>query len=163
MTPPSKKFSPVSRRFLLSEGIPGALELVTLSSESLSLWASQSLSLWVSQSLSSSPRESTAEVSIGPQSAYAKSQMEFVYTFAGSVRFIYPHQLFCFCVLMHQNLHQRQDIVPDLSKEPSMRSWRQVFSSEWWKDWFRTGINLFHFLRKFLKMGRGVLRIMGIQ
>ena len=24
---------------------------------------------------------------------------------------------------MHQNLHQRQDIVADLSKEPSMKSW----------------------------------------
>ena len=73
--------------------------------------------------------------------------MESVWQIAGSVRFIHPHQLFCFCVLMHQNLHQRQDIVADLSKEPSMKSWRQVFSSEWWEDCFRTVINWIYFVQ----------------
>ena len=97
--------------------------------------------------------EWTAEVSIGPQSAYAKSQMEFVQGIAGSVRFIYPHQLFCFCVHMHQNLYQLQDIVGDLSEEHWMKSWRHVWTSEWWKDSFRTVINWFNFAQIFLNWG----------
>ena len=64
---------------------------------------------------------------------------------------------------MHKKWHGLSYTVAYLSKEPSIESWRQVFSLRRWKDGCRTGTNLFIFV-EFLKNERGgVLRIMEIQ
>ena len=61
-----------------------------------------------------------------------------------------PHGL----LQRHKKRHELPHGLPYLSKEPSIETWRQVFSLRWWKDWFRTGINLFIFT-KILKNGGG--------